>query len=312
MNNGIAILGATSHIAKGLIYNFIKNKRAKLFLFSRSLQRVKDLLNENSLAGELNLNEFKDFPDREYDVIINCTGMGTPNKLKDSRASIFSITEEFDKMVLDYLARFTQSRYISFSSGAVYGANSGNAVNGNSMYGININDIKPEEYYAIAKINSEAKHRAHNNFNIVDIRVFAYFSRFIDLNAGYFLTDLIKSIQEKKEFMTNSCDFIRDYVHPQDLFSLVGLIIENNQFNGTVDAYSLDPVSKFTLLDYFVKKYGLKYAINEHLDIVSPTGAKNIYCSQSRGADKLGYKPEFSSFEAIVKESEFILGSSHE
>ena len=288
----IAILGATSHIAKGLIYNFIKSGRDnKLFLFSRSPERAKEFLTANGLKGDIHIKRFHDFPRYKYDTIINCVGLGTPNKIKSGPALIFKLTEEFDNMVMAYLDKYPQGLYINFSSGAVYG-----------------NNIKTQDYYSIAKINSEAKHRCRQDLNIMDIRVFAYFSRFIDLNSGYFLSELVRSIKKGEELVTNSCDFIRDYLGPQDLFSLIKLIIKNKPFNGALDAYSNKPVSKFKLLDFFNKKYALRYVVDNNIKFCSPTGAKDVYCSKFHGAAKLGYKPEFSSLETIKTESEFILG----
>jgi len=312
MKNRIAILGATGHIAKGLICNFIQSKGYKLFLFARSPQRVRDFLRDNALKRDISLAEFKGFPQEGYDIIINCIGIGTPHKLKDTAASIFSITEEYDTMVMDYLTKSTQSCYINLSSGAVYGSSFTDPVSDTSVYSLRVNDITPEQYYGIAKINSEAKHRSRGDLNIVDVRIFSYFSRFIDLHAGYFLTDLINSIKEKRDFLTTPCDFIRDYLHPHDLFALIKLIMENRPSNGAFDAYSAEPVSKFTLLDYFAKTYALNYIIDDNLSLACPTGTKEVYCSQSKRAAKLGYSPRFSSLETVMKESEFILGSIHE
>ncbi len=312
MRKKIAILGATSHIAKGLIYNFVHKNKYKLFLFARSPERVNDFLKLNSLKGNINIARFNDFPRKEYDFIINCVGLGTPIKVRDNPSLVFSITEEYDNLILAYLSKFMKSCYINFSSGAVYGSSFNKAVGDSSLCEISVNNIKPQEYYGIAKINSEAKHRAKGNLNIVDIRVFAYFSRFIDLDAGYFLTDLISSIKQRSEFITNSCDFIRDYLHPSDLFDLVKLIIEKIPFNAVLDAYSQAPVSKFELLDYFSKIFGLKYKIDEKLNFVCPTGEKSVYCPGSRKATGLGYQPKFSSLETVATESKYILCAANE
>ncbi len=303
----IAILGATSHIAKGLICNFTQSKEYKLFLFARSTGKARDFLRINGIKGNVNFVRFDDFPRKEYDFIINCIGIGTPNKVRDNPSLVFGITEEYDNMVLAYLSKFVKSGYINFSSGAVYGSSFKKAVGDLSSREILINNISPQEYYGIAKINSEAKHRAQKNLHIVDIRVFSYFSRFIDLNAGYFLTDLIGSIKKGSEFITNSCDFIRDYLHPSDLFNLIELTIEKKPFNAAIDAYSQAPVSKFELLDYFSKTYGLKYRIENKLNFVCPTGVKNVYCSNSRKAAELGYIPNYSSINTVKEEVFFIL-----
>jgi nucleoside-diphosphate-sugar epimerase len=171
-----------------------------------------------------------------------------------------------------------------------------------------VNEIKPESYYGIAKLYSEVKHRALSNFNIVDLRIFSYFSRYIDLESGYFLTELIKSIRNGQVFITNHCDFIRDFVSPEDLFDLIRRILRSKPFNGTLDLYSAKPVSKFELLEYFVKNYSLKFTVNPKFRSACPTGVKQFYCSGSREASRLGYRPKFSSLGAVVKESKYLLG----
>lgn len=298
MNKKIAILGATSHIAKGLMLNFMQSKGDKLFLFARFPKKVRNFLEAHSLGLHPHIYDFRHFRRGKYDVIINCVGLGTPAKVKEASGEVFKLTEEFDNMILEYLQRYPNTLYINFSSGAVYT--------------ISVNDVKPEHYYGIAKLHQEAKHRALQKLNIVDIRVFSYFSRFIELDSGYFLTELIKSLKRKKTFVTNSCDFVRDFLAPQDLFDLICLIIKAKPFNGAIDAYSSMPISKFKLLDYFVKNYSLKYTINRGLKLICPTGVKSRYCSSSRKAAGLGYKPKFSSLEVVAMESKYILGAANE
>ncbi len=302
----IAILGATSHIAKGLICNFVRKNKYKLFLYARSPERVKDFVRANCPKAEISFINLNDLARKEYDCIINCVGIGIANKIRDNPSLIFSITEEYDKILMANLSKFTKSRCINFSSGAVYGDCFNEPVGDSSVRKISVNNINPQEYYGLAKINSETKHRAQKNLHIVDIRIFAYFSRFIDLDSGYFLTEMIKSIKQGKEFSTNSCDFVRDYLHPADLFALVELIIAKKPLNLAIDAYSRAPVSKFELLDYFSKSFGLKYKIDDKLDFVCPTGAKDVYCSNSRKAVKLGYRPKYTSI-SVMQEAKFLL-----
>ncbi|MGA2775490.1 MAG: NAD-dependent epimerase/dehydratase family protein [Candidatus Omnitrophota bacterium] len=307
MNKKIAILGATSHIAKGLIYNFVISGSNKMFLFARSSKRVGNFLRKNSLKGGIFVEGFKDFHSHEYDVIINCVGLGVPNKIKDSLGLVFQLNEEFDSMLLSYLDKHPLSRCINFSSGAVYGNSFNSKIREDRLSKIDINNIKAQDYYCIAKINSEAKHRARQDLNIIDIRVFSYFSRFIDLDSGYFLSEIVKSVKENKELVTDSSDFVRDYLGPADLFNLVKLIIKHEPFNGPLDAYSRRPVSKFELLEFFVKKYALRYIIDNKIKFSYPIGRKNVYSPNSRAAAKIGYKPRFSSIEAVKLESELLL-----
>ena len=86
----IAILGSTSHIAKNLIDRF---KQKDLYLFSRSRKNLDSFIDGN------------------YDVVINCIGVGTPNKLKDLGTEIFRFTEYYDNlpiMVEDYFSSFNK------------------------------------------------------------------------------------------------------------------------------------------------------------------------------------------------------------
>lgn len=308
MNKKIAILGATSHIAKGLICNFLREDDCQLFLFARNPASVKDFLKVNGLKGNVKLIKFGDFARKEYDFIINCIGVGTAKKVRDNCASIFSITEEYDNRVLAYLSKFNNAGYINFSSGAVYGTNLNGPVGDLSSREILVNNVDPQDFYGIIKLNSEAKHRANENLNIVDIRIFSYFSRFIDLGGEYFLTDLINSIKQKKEFITNAYDFVRDYLHPSDLFDLIKLIMKKNPSNIAFDACSKKAVRKLELLDYFTKTYSLKYRIDDKFNSACPTGAKNIYYSNSRrAADLLSYQPNYSSIDTVKEEAAFIL-----
>ena len=294
MKKKIAILGATSHIAKGLILNFLKGETSSLFLFARTPGKIKDFLKINSPGLNPHIQGFNNFQENKYDVIINCVGLGTPDKVREANGNVFKLTEEFDNLVLKYLRRHPKTIYINFSSGVVHTITPG--------------AFKPEHFYGIAKLYQEARHRALDKLHIVDIRVFSYFSRFIELDSGYFLTELIKNISEKKVFITTPCDFTRDFLSSEDLFSLVCLIIKAKPFNDVVEAYSLRTVNKFGLLDYFAENYSLKYTIKQKVKLSCPTGQKDRYFSISKKASYLfGYKPKFSSLETVVKEAGYLL-----
>lgn len=291
MNRKIAILGATSHIAKGLIDNFCKDRTNKLYLFARSDDRVKDFLISIHCSRVCNVKPFAEFGKDKYDVIINCVGIGNPALLKDTGASIFELTEFYDNLILDYLKNNKKSIYINFSSGAVY----------------YVNALDEPCHYSIAKLNSEAKHRLYPELKIIDLRVFAYFSRFIDLKSEYLITGIINSIRNKKVFMTGKNNIVRDYIGSEDLFSLVLCCIKKG-FNGAYDVYSRKPVRKLDLLKGFHKEFGLDYEVSEASSPVSVTGAKEIYCSKNRKAKDLGFKPKYDALKLLIKETKVILG----
>ena len=128
-----------------------------------------------------------------------------------------------------------------------------------SVNRLQVNHVIPEDYYGIVRINAEAKHRAHCNLRIIDLRIFSYFSRYINLTDGYFITDVMEAILSNKVLVTNSTNIVRDYLHPEDLFAMVVKCIHAGKINQAYDVNSSCPVAKQEILDYFASEYGLKY-----------------------------------------------------
>ena len=112
-NKKIAILGASSHIAKGLIFNFMHSEGFELFLFARFPEKVKKFLKENNLASKYHIYKFERFFSGKYDVVINCVGLGTPIKVKQASGQVFKLTEDFDNLSLAYLLAHPKVLYIN-------------------------------------------------------------------------------------------------------------------------------------------------------------------------------------------------------
>ena len=307
----IAILGATSHIAKNLIYCFRRDLRDELFLFARNQGAVYEFL--KATEGEVgpSVAGFDCFPGGDYDAVINCVGIADPRKQKNAGVELFRLTERFDDLVLDYLAGHEKTVYINFSSGAVYGTAFDSGVEGNAVASIAVNGITPADYYRIAKLNAEAKHRAMADRNIIDLRVFSFFSRFVDLESGFLLTEMMRCVIKRQPFHTNAVDIVRDYVAPSDLFSLVKLCVASNGINQPVDVFSAGPVRKSELIALFSRDFGLETRIDEKAH-VSTTGAKLAYYSANHVARSLlKYIPALTSRDAIRDEAnEIIAGVS--
>lgn len=303
----IAIIGATSHIAKGLIYSFLNNTDDILFLFARNVTGVYGFLESYALISDkYQVFTFDEFKDNQYDVIINCIGIADPRKLRDAGSNIISLSETFDNMILDYLKNHEDTFYINFSSGAVYGTAFDKPVDYDSLAEIQINNISSNDYYRLAKLYSEAKHRSLKEFHIVDLRVFSYFSRFIDLKSSFLMTDIIRAIINETELLINEVDIVRDYIYPKDLFKLIKLVVKKS-FNGVLDCYSAAPVRKYELLDTFNKEFGLRYQISKSAKVIETTGNKNVYYSMNRKAEEFGYKPEKDSIECLLYESKYLM-----
>jgi NAD dependent epimerase/dehydratase family enzyme len=307
-NKKICIMGATSHIAKGLIYSFLNNTDDFLYLFARNTNGVKSFLKSSKFESDkyevLTFDRLHDF---HFDVIINCVGIADPGKQKDAGSSIFFITETFDNMILDYLNDHADTLYINFSSGAVYGAAFDKPVDYNSSSEINVNKINEKDYYRVAKLYSETKHRSLKEYNIVDLRVFSYFSRFVDLSTSFLMTEIVNVIKKDDMFITSNLNIVRDYIHLSDLFALVNCCIKKKNLNDVFDVYSKAPIEKFDLLNILKMKFGLKFKIEDSVTIVNSTGLKSVYYSENRYASSIGYEPMYNSIETITSEIDEIL-----
>ncbi|MBU3916205.1 NAD(P)-dependent oxidoreductase [bacterium] len=304
----VMILGATGHIAKSLVERFcgIKQKY-HLFLYSRRRDNLEYVFNIlGTFSNDCHFRDYTVFGKDHTDIIINCAGVGTPEKVKILGKEIITLTEKIDDLVLAYINEHPHVIYINLSSGAIFGEDFTSPVSEKSK--MVIENISKKNYYAVAKFNAETRHRRLKHLNIIDLRVFSFFSRHIDLNADFLLTDIINCIKNGSEFQTDSNNIVRDYVHPDDLFDLVERCISLSDTNDVFDVYSRSPVTKTELLAFFEENYNLKYTINNERSNISPTGMKSNYYSINRKAQKLGYIPKYSSLNTIAKESEHILG----
>lgn len=299
----IAILGATGYIGKSLALEFSSaDNLFDISLFSRSKNKLDEFIKKNKLdKSRVGTHLLSNFNELSYDVIINCTGIGDTALQKESLFKIFAVTEEVDTLVLNYLEKNPKTLYINLSSGAVFGKNFDEAITSETKTILNINNLQLSEYYSIAKINAEAKHRAMKDLNIVDLRVFAFFSRFVDIKAEFFMSEVIDCLINKKTLLTNNTDMVRDYITPKDLFSLISLVIKQGAMNDFFDVYSKKSITKFKLLDFLKENCGLEYEFKEQAGHKKDF-SKNIYYSRNKKAEQVGYVPEFTSLEGITYE----------
>jgi nucleoside-diphosphate-sugar epimerase len=305
----IALLGATGHIAQALLYQLRGRRDYEFFLFARSAERLDEVVKKVQLLPAQKAG-YEEFARGDYDVILNGTGIGDPKRLREAKAEIFSVTEKFDQLILEYLSRRPGTLYLNLSSGAVYGKDFTRPVDDTTALQLDINHLGREDFYGVAKIHSEAKHRAFDRWNIVDLRVFGFFSRFIDPRADYFMNEVVACLKNRAEFVTGPGNMIRDFVHPRDLASLVSLCIARQTLNEGYDVYSLRPAGKFEILDHFRKYFGLKVRVEGNFHTATTTGPKDHYYSLSRKAEGIGYRPQYSSLETLVEETQSILESN--
>lgn len=303
----IAILGATSQIARDLIVSFSADQDKHLHLFARRPDNVMKWFESANLLGQYLVENFSAFGKQEFDAIINFVGVGNPAQTVVMGNSIFDVTLRFDELVLNYLESHRSCRYLFLSSGAVYGSSFNEPANRDKRAIVAINDLAPHEWYGIAKLHAECRHRAHPELSIIDIRVFNYFSCTQDLSARFLITDILRAIRDKLALKTSPDYIVRDFLHPSDFYNLINSLLTAPASNAAVDCYTRAPIDKPKLLEAMQEKFGLLYEITETTTSVNATGSKPHYYSLNTHAADFGYKPRLTSLEGILQESKKIL-----
>lgn len=297
----IAILGATGHLSKCVFWSFSKDKDVEFFLFSRSKINAENFYRRFSDTTINYFDDYQMFHRFDYDLIFN--GIGSWDSKDQPSNHIFHVTEYYDNLILYYQESHPQAISIHVSSGAAYSNSFSSPAEENSQTAIMINHIVEKDFYSIAKINSEAKHRSFPEMNIVDIRLFGFFSRYMSLEYPYLLSALIQSTKEHKLFKIVKEDFWRDYIHMTDFSLLLHSIVERKRINMAVDICSKLPISKSDLIHLFMGKYGLKVQEDTSAK-VSKTGIKPFYYSIQKNDL---YIPQYTSLEAVENELKYFM-----
>lgn len=305
----IAVMGGSSHIAKNLIVRFAAAREHRLTLFCRKREPVEAFLRRYAPDGDVAVVEgYGDFLSRHFDAVIDCVGAGAPGTAGFSPVNWFDTLQKFDDLALEYLEKVNpRAKLISFSSGAVYGARTPGPFEDDSLYQVAVNAPETGDFYALSRLYAESKHRVHKELNIADLRIFAFYSRFVRLEAGYFMSDLLRALHDGTEMVTTERDMIRDYIAPDDLYDLVRFCLGLERVNGAFDVRSLAPAGKFEILEEFKKRFGLRWRFSEAGVAASPNGDKSVYCSRSTALDKLGFQPRFTALAGLVRETELAL-----
>lgn len=308
----IAILGATSQIAKDLILSFRAYTEYELVLFSRAPQKVLAQFEALGIKIDCENLSYDGFSSIDnYDVIINFVGVGDPAVAKQMGSAIFDVTYQYDKLALDYLQQHPQTKYIFLSSGAVFGGDFEQPVTEDSVAQVDLNHLKESDWYSIAKLYAEARHRALKDCAIVDVRVFNYFSHTQDMNARFLITDIVRAIQNNEVLKTAETNIVRDFITPFDFAHIIKTMIESAAINTAVDCYTQAPIDKLSLLKSLQEKFGLCYELVTSAGL-NATGAKMNYYSMNKKAAEFGYVPSMKSDTGVVLEVvRYLTASDH-
>lgn len=304
-SGSVALLGASSALARDLTLA-LAGGEASLQLYVRDLAGSEQWLQAQGLLQRCALYTYEDYGKHAHDAVINFVGAGNPQRVASMGAEIFEVTQRFDDLVLHELRKHPERRYIFFSSGAAYGHSFAQPAGEATLASFPINALTAQDYYAVAKLYAECRHRAAPDLNITDLRVFNYFSRTQDINARFFICDILRAIRDGVRLRTSPDAMVRDYLHPQDFHQLVDCVLTAPAGNRVLDCYSQAPVEKMELLQAMQARFGLQYEVGA-ASVVQGTGAKPHYYSLRRDAAALGYAPVHSSLSGLVAESAAIL-----
>lgn len=300
----LAILGATSQIATDLVLSFSEHNHHELVLYARRPDVVMQWLKNAGLTERYAVSAFTAFSvDDHFDAILNFVGVGNPARAAAMGASIFDVTLQYDEIALNYVRQHPTCRYIFLSSGAAYGSNFDAPVTEKTQTSISINDLQPQDWYAVAKLHAECRHRALPHLRIVDLRVFNYFSHAQDMQARFLITDIVRAIQEKTILQTSSDFIVRDFLSPMDFSQLIHAVLTAPATNTVVDCYSKAPIDKPTLLAAMQEKFGLQYEAAHAKAGVNATGVKPHYYSLNTRAADFGYRPALTSLQGVLLET---------
>ena len=304
----LAILGATSQIAKDLVQSFAANSSHELVLYARRPVVVSQWLASVGLVGRYTVADFSAFSaDAHFDALLNFVGVGNPAQAAAMGASIFDVTLKYDEMALDYVRQHPQCRYIFLSSGAAYGSSFDEPVDQNTKAVIAINNLQPQDWYGVAKLHAECHHRSLPHLPIIDVRVFNYFSHTQDMDARFLITDILRAIRDKTVLSTSPDYIVRDFLHLSDFYKLVSALLLAPATNAAVDCYSRVPIDKPTLLTAMQNEFVLQYEITEANPSVNATGRKPHYYSMNTRAADFGYQPRLTSLEGLLIEFKKVL-----
>ena len=112
-------------------------------------------------------------------------------------------------------------------------------------------------------------------------------------------------------FVTDSNDFVRDYVGPSELATFIDQLIRGDTPNRAYDLFSRHPLTKLELLDCLAKEMGFRYSFRDERELDDVTIIrKPNKISRERGNEAIGYSPIYSSMQIVLRELTLITGKS--
>jgi nucleoside-diphosphate-sugar epimerase len=289
----IAILGATGHIGRCLALTYAG--RHDVTLFARRPDDAAAFAQRRGLA--VDAHPFERFASARFDLVLNAVGYGDAGRIFQADSAIVDVTEHFDRMCIDALARHPDTAYVFLSSGAVHGPEYRSAGDAGDVPRRPTDPDEPGHFYRLAKYEAEARHRARPHLRIADVRIFGFVSHELPLDSELLLAQIFRALYRGEVFATTPRESPRDYVTGDDLVRLVDLWMACGYPGGAYDLLSAAPTSKLRVLDALERRLGLMYRVQGARQAAVPLPQR---LSQHRGAEALRYVPARSSLDLVL------------
>jgi nucleoside-diphosphate-sugar epimerase len=305
----VAVLGATGHVGKVLTAGLASTAGIRVTALARSMERLTAFLEAEGIRGEVDAADISLLEGGAFDAVIDCTGIGAPDRFGPNASELIAVQEHFDRVTLEYLEAHPGCRLVCMSSGAAYLSGFHSPAGPDHLARLRPDQVGAKDAYGVVKAASEARHRLAPELPIVDLRLFGLFSPYLDLSGHYLLSQAMTALLSGEVLVTDEADVVRDYAHPADLTALVAAVIAAPPVNRALDVYSAAPASKREILEALAEHHGLRYEVRRDHDAAAATGRKPLYYSIDRAAESYGYRPRYTTLECVLEVAGTILGA---
>ena len=289
-----------------LTSGIVATGRFRTTAVARSSAKLKRFLSAIPGGASVTIASLKDFPNGEYDAVVNCLGIGDPRHIRSSGAAILGMTEQFDSTAMGYLAFRPDTRLISISSGAAYGGDFDEPASESQLAVV---QSRAPAYRLLRNSQAGVRGATSGCVRIAHCRPAALRTLFPvhRFGVGVLHGGRISRYCRAHAPRGRPREYLSGLVGPEDLTALVVAVIEAPPANDVYDVYSLAPVEKFELLDALAARYGLSYVVGPQAIKSAATGVKSRYFSTNRRAASIGYAASQTSLQTILRETDALL-----
>lgn len=245
---------------------------------------------------------FADFDEpSECDAILNFVGLGAPSRIARESLGLATLDHSVGEACMSLLRLNPRATYLYLSSGASYGSDFAEPAMDTSELPDQSHFELPKDTYGWVKRSAEVRHRSMPHYKIINLRIFGYASRNMDLEAGFLLSDLGRSLINRKPVRITRDKTIRDFINPEYFYQVVEFCLANEIPNTSIDLVSSNPLSKSELIEALVREYGIQV---EWTETSSPSHSrpKQNYFSLSNRLRDYGFHPQESALEMVLEE----------